>query len=213
MTAILAILLILVVGGSLYYFSQQRVSDNSSSQISNPAATPKEVPKNLGPLASTASTTFDDPKLLQLKKDILLEVDQKISTLSGKSTTTTTATKSTKEEYVYFGTTGSTQSITWIDLAGSSIKFNIGNYPGAKAFYFQASLQTDAPDRIGYARVYDTTHSAPVGGSDINFTGLTATFKQSSTMNLSSGDLDLKVQLQSTLNLTTIYNPRIKIVY
>jgi hypothetical protein len=174
---------------------------------------PKQVP-NQPPATTSASQSCGadcqadiDSKLAQFKTDLLKEL--------GKlpSSSTTPSQNSPKEIYLNFGVNGSTQSTDWVDLIGSDIKFNSANYPGAKGFYFQANLQTDAPDRNGYARIYDVTHSAEVSGSVINFAGLTATFKQSNAISLSSGDLQLRVQVKSELNNTLIYNPRIKVVY
>lgn len=211
-TIMLVLVLIILVAGSLYYFSNQKIDTNPPASAQKPVSHPNsssEVPAGLP--SSTPIPIFsasDDPKLNFLKSQILDEVDRRIATLSAQDGGT-----APKEAFVYFGNSGSTQSTTWSDMSGSDIKFNINNYPRAKAFYFQADLQTDAPDRTGYARIYDITHSLGVAGSDIAFSGLTANLKESASLNLAPGNLQLRIQLHSDLNVTTIYNPRIKIVY
>lgn len=126
----------------------------------------------------------------------------------------TPSTSSPGVIYVNFGNSGSTIATDFADVTGSQISFNKADYPGAKAFYFQANLRADAPDRTTYARVYDSNNSIPVVGSDINALGLTSTFKESGTLNLSSGSLVLKVQLHSLNgNVAIVEGARLKVVY
>jgi cytoskeletal protein RodZ len=207
--AFLAIALLIAIGFLIQvnFFSNPKPKDAPQSQ-------PQEVPAT-----SSATTSCDqgcqdliDGKLAKLKQELEAEIKQSKSTTTTPGVSSQT-TSTPSESYIYFGVNGSTQSTGWSDLPGSDVKFNSTNYPGAKSFYFQASLQSDAPDRTTYARIYDLTHSTGVSGSDISFTGLTATFVQSSALNLSNGDLQLRVQIHGVINNATIYNPRIKIVY
>lgn len=188
---------------------------NNPNQPNNPIF-PRAVP-NQKPATPSASPKDVDTKIAELRQELLRVIDQNKSTNSASNNSASTQTPTSNPSqvnYVYFGVNGSTSSTSWADLPGSDIKFNTTNYPGAKAFYFQASLQSDAPDRTAYARVYDVGNAAGVVGSDIKYAGsLTATFKESSNLTFGSGDLTLRVQLHSDLNMTTIYNPRIKIVY
>lgn len=118
-----------------------------------------------------------------------------------------------KEYYIYFGVNSSTIKTDWTDLAGSEIKFNTSNYPGAKKFVFQVNLLSDANDRDTFVRIFDSTHSVGVIGSEISYRGLSVATKESDLTFL-SGNLNLKVQIKSLNgNLATITNPRIKIVY
>lgn len=118
-----------------------------------------------------------------------------------------------KELFISFGGTGTTSLNNWTDVSGSDISFDASSYPGAK-FYFQANLKSDAPDRAVYARVFDVTNKLGVPGSDVNYTGLSSSLKESGTMTFQSGRITLRVQIHSQIgNLTTVENPRIRIVY
>lgn len=208
MTIVLGVILVLLIVGSLYYFATQKISPNQIiSTTPSPAASSQPQTAVIASPVSLTPTN-SDPKLTQLKTDILSAVDQKLATFSGNPTS-----NSPKESFIYFGVNGSTQALDWFDLAGTDIMFNPANYPGAKGFYFQADLQSDAPDRRAYARIYNVTNGLGVPGSDINFAGLNPTFEQSAAISLPAGNIQLRVQIHSELNLTTIYNPRIRIVY
>lgn len=162
-----------------------------------------------------------DAKIAQLKKELLAVISKSPTPGSSVILPNPTSppsqnqtTSQPKEIYLYFGVNGSTQSMSWTDIAGTQINFNPSNYPGAKGFYFQANLQSDAPDRTVYARIYDATHTVGVQGSDIEYTGLTSTLKESSSLTFLSGSISLKTQIKSLVgNLATVSNPRIKIVY
>src|SRR5581483_2925535 len=138
-TIMLVMNLVIIAAGGIYYFANQNVKNSTPTQTAQSTnASPNEVPAELPsstpiPIISTS----DDPKLTQLKNEILNAVDEKIATTSADL-------NQPQEYFVYFGANGSTQSTAWTDMSGSDIKFNTASYPGAKTFYFEADLQTDA---------------------------------------------------------------------
>lgn len=236
-TPVIILFVIVILGalgfvGYLSFKSFFPSQQPSSAGLLFPA--PKEVPSTLesGTPISTASPSISPPSSGSCNKECQAYIDSKVNQakseivnsiqtqlnknqpISLQTTTTNSSTNQPKEVYIPFGSGGSTQSTSWTDASGTEITFSPDNYPGAKSFYFQASLVSDAPDRQSYARVYDITNSNPVVGSEISFAGLTSTFKESGAMNFQSGVAKLRVQIHGLNgNIATVQNPRIKVVY
>ncbi len=124
------------------------------------------------------------------------------------------AKSTSKELTVSISASGTTVKTDWVTVSGSEITFNKANYPGAKKFYFQANLSSDAADRTSYARLYDITHSIAVQGGDVSSSSITLKQVQSGELNPFSGDLTLGIQIKGLNgNLVTISNPRIVVKY
>lgn len=228
---IIAILILAAVAFGGYYLYQRfqgptevpstnpltSLLQSSPSPSSSPSA---NLPNDCGPGCQAAINSKVDSLRAELLKTLSAQITTQLQSTnpltagSSPAPITSATTSAPTVYYVTMGTGGSTQSTSFIELTGTQISFDTGNYPGAKGFYFQANLQSDAPDRTSYARVYDVTHGVSVSGSDINFTGLTSTFKESTAMNLPSGKVTLDVQTKSfNGNLSSVQNPRIKIQY
>lgn len=118
------------------------------------------------------------------------------------------------EEVISISSSGTTQSTSWTTIAGSGISFNKTKYKGAKKFYFQANLSSDASDLTAFARLFDATHGIGITGSEMTTKNTSLRQIQSGELNPFSGDLDVRVQIKSLNgNLVTLSNPRIVVVY
>lgn len=156
---------------------------------------------------------YIEERIASLRTELLQKINATPSQTVEKLVTQSTSPQ-IKELYVGFGVGGSSQSIPWVDVAGTDITFDTSNYPGAKEYYFLANLKSDAPDRASYARIYDATSFVGVIGSDITVTSLSSTLVQSGKITISGGARKLRIQIHSLNgNLATVESPRIKIVY
>ena len=214
---IIAVLFVAVVANVAFLNYKILGKQGQSSQISNES---NLTPINLSDNATEIITKECGLECLKLIEASISAVNKKIDQIQSsipKTTSQTTATTSQtqpKVGYLNFGVNGSTISTNWTDLAGSDFIFDAANFPGAKAFYFEANLTSDATDRDTFARIFDVTHSVGVQGSDLKYRGLTSTFIESGSLTFLSGKLTLRVQIHSLNgNLATIDNPRIRIVY
>lgn len=133
---------------------------------------------------------------------------------SNPSQIATLAPKPTQITYIPLNG-GSTQNTDWVNIASSQFSLNITDY-GAKAYaIWDANLRVDNANGTTYARLFDTTHSIAVNGSEISLTD------QSQSTNITSGSLSFwagnntyVIQIKS-LNSSTAFvdNGRIKITY
>ncbi len=221
---------IVLAGGLIFYFSRS----SSSALVSKPGeavSTPMEVPHELpsispgasvGPLPSGCGKdcqAYIDLRLDTVKKDLLKQLSA--SALPSSTAVVGTpipqasaAVSAPKEYYISLGGGASTTSTAFVDIQGSDFKFDPGNYPGARAFYFQAILVSDAPDKETFARLYDITHNVGIINSDIKYKGLSPSLTESGALNFFAGVLTLRVQVHGLdINSASVLNPRIKVVY
>lgn len=241
---VIVLAVIAVAAGSYFIFnpfkptSQTQTTPQSQStpiaQESPPSTllTPLSYPTPSAKVATKSAVSTDcnaacqayiDNKVAALKGDLISLIKSEVQknqqpvgglSLTSSTPTTTTSTTQPKITYLYFGVNGSTTSNSWTTVAGSQIKFDPANYPGATAFYFEATLLSDANDRTTYARIYDTTHNGAVQGSEMNYTGTTATLKEAGPLVLPPKAAEVVVQIHNlNVNTASVYNPRIKIVY
>ncbi|SRR5258708_19170595 len=112
-------------------------------------------------------------------------------------------------------TSGSTQSTDWVNVPGSQFTLNIGDY-GSKAYtVWDANLRVDNANGQTFARLFDTTHSIAVNGSEISVTNVSdSTDVISGALSFWQGNNTYIVQLKS-LNSSTAFmdSGRIKINY
>lgn len=156
-----------------------------------------------------------DTKLAQAKNDLLKTFQSPTPQPKTTTQTTTTSQPQPKEIYISLGGGGSTTSTDWTDVSGSNIDLDFSRYPGAKGFYFQANLKSDAPDRTSFARLYDVNNKVGIQGSEINYTGLTSKLIESGPLTFHfTGKLTLIIQIHSLNgNLATVESPRIRVAY
>ncbi len=112
-------------------------------------------------------------------------------------------------------TGGNTQNTDWVNINASQFALNIGDY-GAKAYAtWDANLRVDNANGTTFARLFDTTHSIAVNGSEINISNTsTSTDVVSGQLQFWQGNNTYVIQVKS-LNGSIGYvdSGRIKIVY
>jgi len=204
--------------------------NNLPTSIITPSSTnlvlPKEVPASDS--ASLSSQGCDlvcqsvfqeyiDKQVSGAKSDILKIVNptsNSVISIPAPTPTIQPLTLQPSNYYVYFVISGATQATDWADASGTQILFDTSSYPGAKAFYFQGNIRSDAPDKGAWARIFDVNHGVGVVGSDITFTGLESTLKESGPINLLPGNNVLRIQIHGLDgNFAYIDNAKIRISY
>lgn len=110
---------------------------------------------------------------------------------------------------------GSTQSTDWVTISGSGFTLNFADY-GSRAYAtWDANLRVDNANGATFARLFDTTHSIAVNGSEISITNIsTSTDVISGSLSFWRGNNNYVIQLKS-LNGSTAFmdSGRIKINY
>lgn len=217
--AILATVLGLVIIGNLIFVDYQILTKKETQETPQAKELPQRTIQPLTIATPSTSCLADcqaaiEAKIAQLKEQLL----KTLQTPTPKPQTKPTAQQQTqtqpKEIYINFGNGGTTTATSWTDISGTDMNFDAVNYGGAKAFYFQGNLKSDATDRQTYARIYDVTHSVGVQGAEMNYAGLVSKLTESGSLTFLSGRLTLRVQIHSLNgNLATIENPKIRIVY
>ena len=110
---------------------------------------------------------------------------------------------------------GNTQNTDWTNINSSQFTLNISDY-GSKAYsVWDANLRVDNANGTTFARLFDTTHSIAVNGSEINITNASSsTDIISGALSFWAGNNTYVVQIKS-LNSSTAFmdSGRIKISY
>lgn len=215
--AVLALLLGFAIFGNLVFLDYKILTHKAQDEITSPSKIEKIQTSQ--PTATSSAVSFADfqtlidQKIANLKEELSKTLATPVPKPQAK-TVSPPAQPRPLEIYINFGSGGSTTLTSWTDLAGTDITFDVANYQGAKALYFQANLKSDAPDRATFARIYDATHSVGVQGSEMSYAGLTSKLTESGSLTFFSGRLTLRVQIHSLNgNLATIESPKIRIVY
>lgn len=138
----------------------------------------------------------------ECKKIIQEEVAKAISSASVKTKelTKVPTTPTSQTSYINLGGTYSTTSASWVDVPGSEATLNLKkDYGEGAQVSFQGSLKVTDGNGQAQARLYDSTNSMAVYGSEIS------TSNNSSYQSVSSGNLNLwdgyntyKVQIKSS---------------
>lgn len=215
--AILVLILGLAIFGNLIFLDYKILSQKATQDYIIRPAEVKVAPVPIATTSAESSTDFQaliDTKIGQLREELLKTLQTPTPKPAVKTAPPPQAPPGPKELYINFGNSGSTTATSWTDVSGTDITFDAANYPGVKAFYFQANLKSDAPDRQTFSRIYDATHSVGVQGSEMNYAGLTSKLTESGSLTFLSGRLTLRVQIHSLNgNLATNESPRIRVVY
>lgn len=216
---ILAILVIAIVANLAFVdyqiLKKGRVQREPKLESSNQATRTRESTSSASCLSDCQSII--DAKLAQAKSDLLKTFQSPSPATQAKSTTQIIRQPAdqAKEIFIGLGGGGSTTSTDWTDVSGSNIDLDFARYPGAKGFYFQGNLKSDAPDRATFARLYDVNNKVGVQGSDINYAGLSSKLIESGQLIFHfSGKVTLIIQIHSLNgNLATVESPRIRVAY
>lgn len=214
---ILALFLGLAIFGNLIFLDYKILSQKATQDYIIRPAEVKVAPVTIATTSAESSTDFQvliDQKIRQLREELLKTLQTPTPKPKAQTVAQAQAQPQPKEIYINFGNGGSTTATSWTDVSGAEITFDAANYPGVKAFYFQANLKSDAPDRQTFARIFDATHSVGVQGSDMSYAGLTSKLTESGSLTFLSSRLTLRVQIHSlNVNLATIEGPKIRIVF
>lgn len=218
------LLFIVLVLSNLIYLDikvAQQSPSLSSEQTPASSSLPKEVPLTQTSLSSTPGCdigcqTYVTAQIAAAKASILSDISSSSTkSIAALSSPNPAAASAPVNYYLGFGSDGASQSKDWVSVNGTQINFNSANYPGAKAFYFQANLRSDAPDRGAWARVINTSTGGGIPGSDITMGGsLTSVFKESAAMSLPSGTALLQIQIHSLNgNFAYVEGAKLRIAY
>lgn len=215
---ILAVLGLVVVANLL--FLNYKVFTQKAEKQPQETSEPQEIPttsvleQESTPSGSLGIQALIDSKIAQLREELLKTIQGQPKTQTTTQQTQTT-TSQPKEIFITLGAGGSTTATNWTDISGTTIDLDRGRYPGATAFYFQANLKSDAPDRITYARLYDVNNKVGIQGSEISYAGLTSKVIESGLLTFHfGGKLTLVVQVHSLNgNLATVDSPKIRVAY
>lgn len=215
---ILALFLGLAIFGNLIFLDYKILIQKAQEEhITRPAEVKEAPPMGTQQPSTTSSAdpqALIDQKIENLRQELLKTLQTPTPKPQAKTTPQPQAQPQPKEIYINFGNGGTTSATSWTDVSGAEITFDAANYPGVKAFYFQANLKSDAPDRATFARIFDATHSVGVQGSEMSFAGLTSKLTESGSLTFLSSRLTLRVQIHSlNVNLATIEGPKIRIVF
>ena len=148
-------------------------------------------------------------------------ISDAIATLSA-TTKTSTAIKSTpvasgnRTSYIPMGSSSTTQSTDWVDVADSDVYIDLKNDFGENAYItFEISLKVANSNGQAFARLKDVTHGIIVNGSELT------TINNSDYVRVSSNKLGLwqgrnlyRLQIKSLNSFeVTQSNGKIKVVY
>lgn len=139
--------------------------------------------------------------------------DTAISTLSGTTQTVIRETKETvssapQTSYVPMGSTATTTSTDWIDVADSKVYIDLENDYGSGALVtWEVALKVDHANGTAYARLFDETNGIAVQGSQIEVVDSdTLVLKSSSYLPFWRGRNLYKVQIKSLNSFLVTYS-------
>jgi hypothetical protein len=110
---------------------------------------------------------------------------------------------------------GSTQNTDWTNIAGSQFTFNFSDYGSEASAIWDGNLHVDNASGQTFVRIFDTTHSIAVNGSEISTRdSSTSTNVVSGSLSFWRGNNTYVVQIKS-LNGSTAFmdSGRIKVTY
>lgn len=203
--------------GLYYLFTNQQDISNQLRALQGKT----EVTSSITEEEYIGQTTADQSCGESCKDEIEKAVSEAIAAIPGttekvveKQTVATQQQSGTT--YVPLGTTGSTTSTDWENIADSAVYIDLENdYAAGAVVSWEASLKVAHANGQAYARLYDDTNKIGVDFSELT-TENNATFKQ-----VTSGNLPLwkgrnlyKVQIKSLNSFEVTYSGgRIKISY
>lgn len=146
----------------------------------------------------------------------LASLQVSVNSLKGTSGIATTDSSGTKKSPVYIplGWQGSASSTDWTSVNAQSFIFDPADYPGFTNATFEANLQIYQGNGTAYARLYNSTDSSGVYGSDLSTTSQDYKWVSSSDFALSSAKKTYILQLRSNTGYASmIQNARLKISF
>lgn len=114
--------------------------------------------------------------------------------------------------YVDIPGSGSILSYDWADLPTTQFYFDTSDFPGLKTIYFEANMKLFNGNGLAFVRLYDSTHSIGVQGSEVQTSSQKDTIVTSGQVSFFAGKNLIKVQVKSLTADTTVFNSgRLKI--
>lgn len=170
--------------------SQKSVSPPTNVPQSFVSPSPSALPSS-SPTASPTPTPLASPRVVS-----------------------TNAPSPTRITYIPL-TGGSSQSTSWVDIAGSNFTLNIGDYGKNAYATWDANVRVDNANGTTFVRLFDKTHSIAVNGSEISIANTsTSTDVTSGSLSFWQGNNSYVVQIKSLNGYTAFMDSgRIKINY
>lgn len=97
-------------------------------------------------------------------------------------------------------------SYDWVNVPGSEFYFDTADYPGLVSVVFEANIKLFNGNGFGFARLYDSTHAAPIPGGQVQTKSQVDTIVTSSPLTFLPGRNLIKVQIKSLTADTTYFN-------
>ena len=148
---------------------------------------------------------FPTPDLSSIKATITaLQSATPVPTTSAVKTITPVGTK----HVTYLPITGSFNQLSydWVDVPTSSFNFDTADYPGLISVTFEANMKLFNGNGLAFARLYDSTHSAPIPNSQVQTNSQSDTMVTSAPLTFLPGRSLIKVQIKSLTADTTYFN-------
>lgn len=127
---------------------------------------------------------------------------------------TTTQTTSTKQppSYIPLGWQGSISTTDWSSATTQTFIFDPADYPGFKNLVFEANLQVYQGNGTAYARLYNSSDSTFVYGTEVSTTSQSYLWVSSSSFNVPTSKKTYVLQLKTNTGYAAmVENARIKV--
>lgn len=127
-------------------------------------------------------------------------------------TPATAVSSGVKEIYIPLGS-GSTQSITYVELSGIESVIDMGNYPKVKEIIFEATMRIPTANGRVYAKLFNVTDKHDAWYSEVYAEGSSGYRAESGNVVLAPGRKLYRVMMKSTMGYEAILDSaRIKIL-
>lgn len=123
------------------------------------------------------------------------------------------AEKTRLVSYVPVPGSGETESTDWTDLVGTDFYLSKDDYPGLVSVYFEANMRLENGNGEAFVRLYDTTNSRGVDGSELSTQSQSSVFVSNGPISVWSGNNQYRIQAKSlTADTTHFESGRLKII-
>lgn len=123
-----------------------------------------------------------------------------------------TSTPSPSVTYLTIGSSGSTQSTSWVDIAGTEFYFNLADYSKVKTVRWEINVRSFLGGNPVYVRLYDVTNNRAIDNSEMLTTSSTSVILRSTDLTIWQGSNLYRVQAKSDSgNPAYLDSPRLKI--
>ena len=160
---------------------------------------------NFPSVASTPDLSVLTDRISRLESTVIsLQSVTPVPTLSAARASLPTGTKHVT--YLPINGQFSQLSYDWVDVPTASFYFDTADYPGLISVNFEANMKLFNGNGLAFARLYDTTHAAPIPGSQVQTGSQSDTMVTSAPLTFLDGHNLIKVQIKSLTADTTYFN-------